>query len=85
MVRGRMLRFAELALFIAPFAGFLAWRLLAVEGGPPLWLVIGAACVLLVLAGALFWLRQEESLPGTVYVPAQMQDGRIVPAHSATP
>ena len=45
-------------------------------------MLIGAACVLAVLAATLVWLRQERTLPpGTVYIPAKLQDGRIVPGH----
>ena len=36
-----MLRLVELALFLAPFAFFAAWRFMALEGGPPVKLVIG--------------------------------------------
>ncbi len=77
-----MLRAVEIALFLAPFVAFAIWRLLSVESGPPLWVVISAACFVVLLAGALFWLRQEEVIPGTVYVPAQLQDGRIVPGRT---
>ena len=54
-----MLRFVELALFLAPFVAFAVWRFMAIEGGPPVSLVVGAACVLAVLASALIWLSQR--------------------------
>jgi hypothetical protein len=46
--------------------------------------LIGATCALVVLAGMLVWLRREHALPtGAAYVPAQLQDGAIVPGHGA--
>jgi len=65
-----MLRLVELALFLAPFAVFVAWRFLALEGGPPVRVVIGAACVLAVP-------------PGVGYEPPRLQDGKVISAHGA--
>jgi hypothetical protein len=77
-----MLRLVELALFLAPFAVFVAWRFLAFEGGPPTRVVVGVACLLALLAGALIWLSEEDSLPpGTGYAPARFQDGKVVAGH----
>jgi len=77
-----MLRLAELVLFLSPFAVFAIWRLLAAEGGPSLRVVLVSACFVVVLAGALFWLNRRDALPpGTEYVPAQLQNGRVVPGH----
>ncbi len=79
-----LLRLTELLLFLTPFAAFVAWRLTAGSGAPPRALLIGTACVLAVLAGTLVWLSRERALPpGTAYVPAQLQNGRIVPGHAA--
>jgi hypothetical protein len=79
-----MLRFVEVALFLAPFVGFAVWRFMAIEGGPPVSLVVGAACVLAVLASALIWLSQENALPpGTSYEPPRLEDGKIVSGHAA--
>jgi hypothetical protein len=79
-----MLRLVELALFLAPFAVFVAWRFLALEGGPPVRVVIGAACVLAVLAGALIWLSRDDALPpGVGYEPPRLQDGKVISAHGA--
>jgi hypothetical protein len=79
-----MLRLVELALFLTPFAVFAAWRFLALEGGPPVRVVLGAACVLAVLAGALIWLSREDALPpGVGYEPPRLQDGKVVSAHGA--
>jgi hypothetical protein len=79
-----MLRLAEIALLLAPFAAFALWRLLASGGGPTPALVGAAAGALVLIAAALFWLTSHNALgPGEAYVPAQMQNGRIVPGHAA--
>lgn len=79
-----MLRLVELALFLTPFAVFVVWRFLAFEGGPSVRVVVGLACVLAVLAGALIWLSRDDSLPpGASYEPARLQDGRIIAGHAA--
>jgi len=78
-----MLRFVELALFLAPFVVFAAWRLLAGGGGPSRKLVVTATCVVVVVAGALYWLNREQAIaPGLRYVPAQLEDGHVVPGHA---
>jgi len=79
-----MLRLAELALFLAPFAIFAAWRFLATEGGPSIRFVTIAACVVALLAGLLIWLSQEAALPpGSTYEPARLEGGKIVSGHAA--
>jgi hypothetical protein len=77
-----MLRLAELALFIVPFATFAAWRVMG-KDGPSVRLLVAAACVLMVLAGVLVWLSQDEALPpGAAYEPARLQDGQVVSGHA---
>ncbi|HME24288.1 MAG TPA: DUF6111 family protein [Acetobacteraceae bacterium] len=79
-----MLRLVELALFLAPFVVFAVWRFMALEGGPPVRVVVGAAFVLALLAGALIWLSQEDALPpGVSYEPPRLQDGKVISAHGA--
>jgi hypothetical protein len=79
-----MLRLVEVALFLAPFVAFAVWRFMAIEGGPPVSLVIGVACVLALLASALIWLSHEDALPpGANYEPARLEDGKIVSGHAA--
>jgi hypothetical protein len=79
-----MLRLVELLLFFAPFVVFAIWRFMAIEGGPPVRVVVGAACVLALLAGALIWLSQEDALPpGVSYQPPRLQDGKVISAHGA--
>ena len=77
------MRFVELALFVAPFVFFAAWRLVGGGGGPSRKLVVMATCIVVALAGALYWFRREEAIaPGMRYVPAQLEDGRVVPGHA---
>ncbi len=79
-----MLRLAELALFLTPFVVFAVWRFSAVEGGPSVRLVVGAACLLAVLAGILVWLSHDDALqPGVSYQPARLQDGKVISGHGA--
>lgn len=75
-----MLRFAEIGLFLAPFVLYAAWRVLGARatGG----LIWGGAAVIVLLVASTIWFGLEHSMPaGTRYVPAQMQDGRIVSGH----
>jgi hypothetical protein len=77
-----MLRLAELALFLTPFVIFLVWRFVAIEHGPPKALIIGAACFVALLAGALIWLSEDRAMaPDTDYAPARFENGRIVSGH----
>jgi Na+/H+-dicarboxylate symporter len=80
-----MLRLVEFGLLLAPLAAFVAWRMLAASGGPSNALLISAALTICVLAAMLFWLVDTEGLRrGVDYVPATLQDGRIVPGHAAS-
>jgi hypothetical protein len=63
-----------------PFVVFFAWRLMAPDAGPPLVLVIGVTGVVAAMAVLLLVLwYQDASPPGAGYVPARLEDGRIVP------
>ncbi|MBN8875409.1 MAG: hypothetical protein J0H67_21435 [Rhodospirillales bacterium] len=78
-----MLRLVEFALFLLPFALFLAWRL-ALPRGPSRGLMIAACLALLVLAVSLAWMSGDDTLPpGATYVPPHLEDGAIVPGHGA--
>jgi hypothetical protein len=80
-----MLRLSELALFASPFLLFGVWRLAAAYGFPSMTAVLVAAGALLVMLGVLTWFGQERALtPGTAYVPARLENGRIVPGHAGT-
>ncbi len=81
-----MLRLVEIALFLSPFAAFVAWRALLPHGGPSRGHVALAAVILAILAGMLVWLSNEDTLPpGTQYVPPHMKDGAIVEGHGVKP
>lgn len=74
------MRWAELALFLSPFALFAAWRLAATLARPAL--VWGTVAIVVALATGIvvYGLRQRER-PGETYVPARIVDGTIVPGH----
>jgi hypothetical protein len=75
-----MIRVLEIALFLAPFVAFAAWRLFApnTEIGPRH--IVAAAIALLICFGLLAWLRLEEAEPaGSTYVPARLEDRRVQP------
>jgi len=78
-----VLRLLEIALFLVPFATFVAWRL-GGSGAPSPTLLGAALGVMLLLAASLVWFGSYDTLgPGQAYVPARVQDGRIVPGHAA--
>lgn len=74
------MRFAEIALLALPFVVFVAWRLLAPTAGPPKVLVVAVTATVMIMAALLlgFWYEEAEP-PDRGYVPAQLQDGRVVP------
>jgi hypothetical protein len=81
-----MPRLIEIVLFLAPLLSFAAWRLLFPSPTPPLWLIysLGGFVVLMLLA--LVWSRQlDAGDAGEAYVPAQLQNGLVVPAQRAPP
>jgi len=78
-----MLRLTELALFLSPFLLFGVWRLAAARGIPSGATVAVAAGALIVVLGVLLWFSEEGAMPGdATYVPAHLQDGRVVPGHA---
>ena len=81
-----MLRLTEVLLFIAPFAVFVLWRVTAAQGGPPPIVLAAASFGVVLLAAWLVWFALTN---GTTqrgeYVPAQFQNGEIVPGHTARP
>ncbi len=79
-----MIRAVELSLFVLPFALYFVWRRYAARGRAPtrnavLLLLAG----LLVLGGGLAWTGLRERHKEGHYIPAQMQNGQIVPGHGA--
>jgi len=74
------MRWAELALFLSPFLVYAAWRIAAARAEPRIaWSVVGAVAVLAV--STVIWGIARSLGPGEMYVPAHIEDGRIVPGH----
>jgi hypothetical protein len=72
------MRWAELALFLVPFALFAAWRLSTILARPSLvWGTLAA--VLLLAAGTIVFGLSRRLPPTAAYVPARIEGGRIVP------
>jgi len=77
-----MLRFAEIGLFLVPFALYAAWWVLGQRATAGL--LWATAVLLAVLAAATIWYGLERSLPaGTHYEPAQLRDGVVVSGHGS--
>ncbi len=79
-----MLRFAEIAMFLAPFAAFALWRFTAARGGPSTLVLAFTGLALVVLIVALVGFSRQNALTGPErYVPARIENGSIVPGHGA--
>ncbi|MBC7802005.1 MAG: hypothetical protein H7Z10_15415 [Gemmatimonadaceae bacterium] len=79
-----MIRLLEVGLFLAPLGAYILWRRTVARGqdGPSRTVLAVIFAGLLGLGGALAWFGvNDRLLPGERYVPAQIQDGRIVPGH----
>lgn len=75
-----MLRFDEFGLFLVPFALFVVWRVMGPRTPPALvWATLVA--VLVMAAGTVWYGLHRRMAPGTLYQPAQLEDGRIVVGH----
>ncbi len=76
----------ELALFLAPFIGY-ALFLWATRAGtikvsawaPPQLAWLTLAALVLVIAGFVFLAQFGGAPPGSTYVPAHIENGRLVP------
>jgi hypothetical protein len=78
------MRYLEISLFLAPLVLFAVWRLASPGRGPSPRVIVASAVMVALLLAALLWLHREGSLPSdSAYVPARLEDGRIVPAHGA--
>jgi peptidoglycan/LPS O-acetylase OafA/YrhL len=81
-----MIRLGELALFFAPLAAYILWRITIRRGMPGpsrLMLTVILALLLLFGAGLAYFGVHERDPAGTHYVPAELRNGRIVPGHGA--
>ncbi len=73
------MRWGEAALLLLPFVLFAAWRVAGshrVWATRVLWTLVTALVV--VAAGGLWLGVTRGQSPGQTYVPARVQDGRIV-------
>ena len=79
-----MLRVVEILFFLAPFALFAARVFLGKRASAQaMWTIVGG---LLLLAAATVWYGLERSLPrDDTYVPAHIENGRIVQGHGVPP
>jgi hypothetical protein len=81
-----MLRLLELALFLAPFAAYAAFLGVSKGGGPSVPVLVTTLVGLALLGGALAWFGVERAgAPNAQYVPAHLEDGRIIDGHSVPP
>jgi uncharacterized RDD family membrane protein YckC len=79
-----MIRLAELALFLAPLAAYILWRVTVTRGqqGPSPALLSGILVGLLGFGAGLAWFGVRERFAASAdYVPAVLQDGRVVQGH----
>ncbi|HEX4369149.1 MAG TPA: DUF6111 family protein [Rhodopila sp.] len=79
-----MSRAIEIILFLTPFLAFAAWRLWFPSPLPPPGLVYALAVFVVLLLGSLLWTTHLEATDAhRTYVPAFVQDGQVIPGHSA--
>ena len=79
------MRFAELAVLLAPIAAFLLWRWAiarALDGPSPRQLLLLCASLVLIAAW-LIYTGEHERLPPGRYVPAHVENGQVIPGHTA--
>jgi hypothetical protein len=81
-----MPRLIEIVLFLVPLLSFAAWRLLFPSPTPPAWLLYFLSGFVVLTLLALLWARNLDTGATTeAYVPAQLQDGHVIPAQRAPP
>ena len=80
-----MIRLAELLVFLSPLGAYLLYRRTVTRGqsAPSRQMLAGIAAGLLVFGAVLSWFGVHERLPPDArYVPARIENGRIVPGHA---
>lgn len=81
-----MARIFEIVLFLGPFVVFAVWLRLNPSGTLSRSMIVFVFAFLALMGGGLVWLRLEEAMPPNAhYLPARMQDGRIVPPVAVPP
>lgn len=80
-----MIRGIEILMFLAPVVAFVVWRRFGAGRMVPTRTALIVACIVLVamIAGLAWTGLHERHAEGTLYVPAQMRNGQIVPGHDA--
>ena len=79
-----MLRLVDIALWGMPVALIVLWLVLAFSGGPSRLTLAVAAAGLLLGVGVLYWTAEQDHLTRhDRYVPARVEDGRVVGGHAA--
>lgn len=79
-----MTRLIEAALFLTPILAYLLWRYFVHRGIPNpsrRTLMILSAAIFVLGAGLVWSSLRERDPAGTRYVPAQFENGRIIPGH----
>jgi hypothetical protein len=74
-----MLRYAEIGLFLLPFALFGVWWVLGARATRKL--VWAAAVAVALLAATTVWYGLGHRLAGSRYVPAQLNNDAVLPGH----
>lgn len=80
-----MIRLAELLVFLSPLGAYLLYRRTVRRGqaAPSRQVLAGIAAGLLLFGAVLSWFGVHERLPPDArYVPARIENGRIVPGHA---
>ena len=79
-----MLRGAELSFFLLPFVIYGIWVVLGRRFSTRfMWIGVTSICV---LSAGVLWYGLSRRLPaGERYVPAHLEQGRIVQGHGAQP
>ncbi len=78
------MRLIEIALFLSPFVAFALLRLLVPARGMPAWVLPAFTATVAVTLALLLYLRSLDSGDtNKAYVPARLEDGRIIPSEAA--
>ena len=79
-----MIRAVEIILFLAPLLAFGAWRMMLPDTEVTYTHIAAFAASLILILGVLVWLRLSDAEPpGATYVPAELHNGSVAPAHGA--
>jgi len=79
-----VIRAVELSVFLTPVLVYFLWRRFAASGqlAPPRYALVALLAALVIAGTGLAWTGlRERHAEGSRYVPATMQDGRVVPGH----